>query len=615
MKRSNPTYINLFIFFFSSIFFDAQSSSAFSWIHEEPDSARYSTKEINGVWWLIDKDGHPFFSNGVCCVNTGVPFDEYNVNNPSYAAWQKFSDPVTWANSTADSLKNWNFSTIGGWSSMDLFNAADRTDLYYTPVLIIGMEAGAPWFDMWDSVIVKRMEEICKRNIPPPSKRKNLIGYYTDNEMGWWNAALWNMTFQHDTSSIARKKMIQLIEDHYHNKWETLLKDFDPEGAENFEQLKYKGRLFLRPGSSGIIVVKKFIEMIADRYYSLTKEIIRKYDEESLILGDRYQSFYYPEVATAAAKYVDVVSTNFNANWNDGTISRFYFSSLYELTKKPIAIGEFYMTAAENRSGNKNTSATFPVVKTQKERAKGFTTTAKSFTQLPFIVMADWFQYFDEPTHGRSDGENYNMGLVDIYGEPYRELIDAAKNFDWEKEKSNANYERADASGGIPIAPKDRVISNISKEILQNWNREEGFVKPVSKIPMADMYICWNPDTLYVAIYGDDVIEKEFYRNNQIPEEDRMLLTINFDGKGEPLTFRLGSGMKPVWSNPVIDVFNASGIFLSVRNISVIKIPASYFGKNEFKSSDRMSFSADLKTFARAYSVQWKLNSYLSDKF
>ena len=96
---------------------------------------------------------------------------------------------------------------------------------------------------------------------------------------------------------------------------------------------------------------RKFLAMVADRYYSLVREIIRKYDTRALILGDRYQSFYYPEVVRAAAKYVDAISSNMNAGWNDGTMPRFYLETLHALAGKPVMIGEFYMAANQNRSG------------------------------------------------------------------------------------------------------------------------------------------------------------------------------------------------------------------------------------------------------------------------
>ena len=45
----------------------------------------------------------------------------------------------------------------------------------------------------------------------------------------------------------------------------------------------------------------------------------------------------------------------------------------------------------------------------------------------PSIVGAHWFEWVDEPSTGRFDGENYNIGLVDVTDRPYRELLEAAQ--------------------------------------------------------------------------------------------------------------------------------------------------------------------------------------------
>jgi hypothetical protein len=42
-----------------------------------------------------------------------------------------------------------------------------------------------------------------------------------------------------------------------------------------------------------------------------------------------------------------------------------------------------------------------------------------------FGVGAHWFQYNDQFCLGRPDGENYQIGLVDICMQPYPEMMDA----------------------------------------------------------------------------------------------------------------------------------------------------------------------------------------------
>jgi hypothetical protein len=84
------------------------------------------------------------------------------------------------------------------------------------------------------------------------------------------------------------------------------------------------------------------------------------------------------------------------------------------------------MSAEENRSGNRNKVGGFPIVERQTERAEALTNTLRELASLPYVVGADWFQYYDEPPHGRKlDGEDYNFGLVDIHDEPYAEVTEA----------------------------------------------------------------------------------------------------------------------------------------------------------------------------------------------
>src|SRR5262249_14980721 len=155
---------------------------------------------------------------------------------------------------------------------------------------------------------------------------------------------------------------------------------------------------------NGIRAYRRFLSLMAERYYSLAREAIRAFDSRGLVLGERYQSFYYPEVARASVGFVDISSSNLNAAWNDGTFPRFFLDTLHALTGKPIIVSEFYMAAQQNRTGNKNKNSNFPTVITQAERATGFRTTLETLLRTPDVVGADWFQYYDEPPHGRGDG-------------------------------------------------------------------------------------------------------------------------------------------------------------------------------------------------------------------
>ncbi len=64
----------------------------------------------------------------------------------------------------------------------------------------------------------------------------------------------------------------------------------------------------------------------------------------------------------------------------------------------------------------------------QDDRAASYVRYVESVLDCPVFVGCHWFRYVDEPITGRIyDGENYNIGLVDVTDTPYPELIAAAK--------------------------------------------------------------------------------------------------------------------------------------------------------------------------------------------
>jgi hypothetical protein len=568
-------------------------------------NAPYSIQQRDGITWLIKPNGERFFSLGVCCINQGASRERFNPINPGYAAFQHYGNSNLWAEATLERLRWWGFSTVGGWSDYPALQQCQDADVAFIPALAVGMTCGAPWRDMWDTNIIARMNQIARDPILPLRDDPRVLGYYSDNEMGWWNATLFKMTLEQAPTSGQRQRLIQLLRETYHDHWPELLKDFEPDGVGSFNELDQHGMLYLRPGSQGIRVYRRFLSMMAGRYYSLVREIIRTYDSRGLILGDRYQSFYYPEVAQASAPFVDVVSMNLNAAWNDGTFPRFYLDTLHALTGKPVYVSEFYMTAQQNRSGDKNDSSTFPVVTTQKERAAGFRNTVEALLQTPYVVGADWFQYYDEPTRGRFDGENYDFGLVDIHDQPYEPLTTAARALNPTTIKNEPHPARPDASLGVPPAPRNPLGHFTIRLALADWDRERGFVKPVSPFPVADLYVCWNRKAVYLGLYAQDFAEAGYYRNQIIPEVDRAQWTVSIGETNQPIHVRLGPGGLPVCKEPAVRIVNLSGEYMNTRNIAAMELPARLFGKTKFKPGDTIEFNSTFFTQARADRVEW----------
>lgn len=578
-------------------------------------NAPFSLRQRDQAYWLVKPNGEPFFSLGVCCVNQGASPKQWDAANPGYAAWQQYNDSNQWAATTLARLKAWGFTTVGGWSDFQTLRGCRDVDVAFAPVLHIGATAGAPWWDMWDSKVVEGIDQVAREHILALREDPRVIGYYTDNETGWWNAILFKMTLEQASTSGQRQRLIQLLRQTYGNDWSALMRDFEPAPLlESWEDLERHGMLFLRPGGNGIHVERQFLGILAERYYSLIHDVVRKYDPRALILGDRFPSLYYPEVVRACVPYVDAISCNLNPVWVDGSFPRFFLETLHALSGKPLIIGEFYMCAQENRSGNKNSHGVYPVALTQKERASGFRNTVQALLKTRYVIGADWFQYYDQPTHGRSDGENFNFGLVDIHDRPYEAITSAAAVLDLKGIKSEAMRPRLDASQGVPPAPRDPFELFLPTLALKHWDRERGFVKPVSEFPLADLYVCWDKKAIHLGLCAQDVVEDVFYRGKTVLASDRAEWVVSIAGSNKPIRGRIGAGMEPVFDEPTVRVMNTSGINGNVRNIAALELPAKLFGKERFKAGDTIEFNSTFFTHCRAYRVEWSARLSLRGK-
>ncbi|MBR5759004.1 MAG: beta-agarase, partial [Thermoguttaceae bacterium] len=133
----------------------------------------------------------------------------------------------------------------------------------------------------------------------------------------------------------------------------------------------------------------------------------------------------------AAQKYCDVVSYNFYKK----QVGDF---KPVEGEDKPVMIGEFHFGALDRGMFHTGLGPCAD----QNARAEAYEAYVRSALENPWIVGAHWFQYGDQPTTGRFDGENYQIGLLDVCDRPYSETIDAVRRVGY-----NMYQIRRDAAG------------------------------------------------------------------------------------------------------------------------------------------------------------------------
>lgn len=576
--------------------------------------ARFSILERDGVLWLQDPGGQPYFSFGINVANRGETPGPTGKASPEaggrqtsairYRAASMYEDDSEWAAATAGRLDCWGFNNVGGWGDWDLLGAVPGAQFTHTPVLHIGSSAGSPWTDMWSAQSAAIMDTVAREATGAADAR--VIGHYADNELDWWNGALFRETLSHPPTSGQRQRLIALLRDHYGDDWNRLLRDFEPEGAASFAELERAGQVFLRPGSSGVRAYRRFLEIIAERYYAATSEIMRRRVPGSLLLGDRYAGSYYPEQVRAAAAVTDVLSTNLKASWTDGTFARFYLDSLNALSGKPVIVSEVYLAAMENRSGNRNLKGGFPTVLTQAERAQAARRSMLELARLPYLVGVDWFQYYDEPPGGRFDGEDFNMGLVDVQDRPYGGLVQALSSLRLAELHDVGSTPRPDATLGVPPSPVDPAGRWRPFDALGEWDRERGFVPAATPYPFADLYLAWSASGLWLGLYAMDLTERDYYRDRVVPEVDRMRWRVKVNGAGPEVDVRVGTGRHGVHAGQHrLDEADVRTLAHDNRAVAAIRIPAGALGKASLAAGDVVELESILDAHARADRVTW----------
>jgi hypothetical protein len=517
----------------------------------------WSVTQQEGVHWLVTPDGKLFYSKGVNFIDPGKDTPASLQKQAFY--WKNFFSSVDdWRHSAAAHLSGSGFNTRGGWS-----DASPELTLPLTVDLELGRNSKFHWFDPFDPSMEQHVMERAEQLTAPYRNDPLFLGYFSDNEVGWWNSALFEWYIGKGWENHTKRVLWQLLHDHYGGRWDCLLENWVPEAhIKSFEDLKQGGtRLKLRPGGDGIRMVGRFTYLCARHYYQLMFRGIRKAHPGALVLGDRLPLYYNQDAVLAIGDNIDVISTNYNLDAADGWVAPYYFDGLRRLSQKPVLISEFFFAAEENRTGNRNETARnkYPkpghlmTVQTQAERARGAANAIRGFARFPNVVGAHWFQYCDEPMGGREDGEDYNMGLIDTAGRPYEEITEMFRSLNPQLEAHHRqSTENPMLTGMQPGGPHPITLAagqtaalaraespiDVSDQSLLDWSKEQTLLKdfqtPSPYVPFGDVHVTWTPEGIYLASIANTYVNPTFLSyEGEFPSSEafQLHLSVEIDGK------------------------------------------------------------------------------------
>jgi hypothetical protein len=502
-------------------------------------SSHWSLAVDNGVSWLKTPCGDRFYSLGVNILDGGYP--ERDRDGKVYYSWQAFAPTLPdWIAETHRRLRRWGFNSAGGWS-------LSPKELRFPAVidLELGRQAKLHWFDPFSPETERRMMAVAREAVAPFRGSPYRIGYFSDNEVGWWAGALFGYYSVQPATSHTKQRWVALLRRHYGDDWTRFTADFQPPaGVDSWDQLLATEELtVLRPAGHGISAVREWTGIVAERYYDLAERAIRAADPEALYFGDRLPIYYDPAAVKAMAPHVDAIATNYNVDAADGWIARYFFEGLEQLSgNKPVLVTEWFFAAHENRTGNRN-NGHLMTVGTQAERARGAAAATRNFAALPEILGAQWFQYYDHPKGGRSDGEDYNFGLVDIDDRPYEQLTEALADANRAAPAIHAAAVNGGAKPAAPIVLPHAAI-DVHDKSLADWPKPASLLPPLVPSPGAvgfgEVYLSWSERGLALGTIGQDYFDIELFPYpDSFPLSDAYRLELGIDFGAGPRRFTL----------------------------------------------------------------------------
>lgn len=430
-----------------------------------------------GRFWLADPDGNAFISMGVDCVRPGIdtrvdtvrPWVDEHVASllDEASAGRETADPAlslrrgddgqvgayydygvanlraafgddwrpAWERATARLLTSWGLNTVGNWSDPGFVRRSGLP--YVLPADELTEEGfpstGTPLFrdfpDVFADEYAARAETYAQGLLPWRDDR-NMIGYFMRNEPNWafvYDLNLAEEMLANPEALASKTRFVDWLRERYTDdarRWREawgLVGDVAPAFADvaDFGDIiagpRYRTAAAL-PGSREDLAA--FSRLLIDRYVRVPAEALRRVDPHHLNLGMRYAYITDPDLLVGSDCY-DVFSINSYQRTAYEQVDR-----LGRLLDMPVMVGEFHHGATDRGL----TAHGIRGVASQSERGVAYRYYMEQSARSPYFVGAHYFQYNDQRALGRFDGENYQIGLVDVCMREYGEMTSAMRD-------------------------------------------------------------------------------------------------------------------------------------------------------------------------------------------
>ncbi|MCC5829341.1 MAG: hypothetical protein JJU36_07820 [Phycisphaeraceae bacterium] len=314
----------------------------------------------SGKWTLLNPEGRPTLFRGVCGVNRAGTQGGRLAKPGPYAEtvdrkYEYQRSPKAFVDATLGRLRDWGFNALGSWVTEEFFDQGmPYTEIVEFAKLIPPLKApGIRVPDVYDPRWREAIDIQAGKLCTPLRKSRELIGYFTDNELGWGQPATDEMWGASDMVNRKGPTLLQAIlgmpEDAPAKReaWAFVMgrhADLAALGRAWEIEIKRPEDL-IDINASGVILFNSaygrdqdaFAHQYALAYVQQCSQAIRRHDPNHLILGARFGAPPGDAILRAfVAPWVDVVSAN---NYRVNLYGR--MDEYWNGHERPILIGEY----------------------------------------------------------------------------------------------------------------------------------------------------------------------------------------------------------------------------------------------------------------------------------
>ena len=338
-------------------------------------TGHFRTEKVNGKWWFVTPSGHLFYSLGINVIKV----DSDAPNGLSHPSWYE---------SAAQSAMS--FPT---WNLREKFGKADFQSDYYDFVL--------RRLDSWGL---------------------NTIGNWSDGDLTKLSRKPYALV------AVSKPAGLPYLDGGF---YDTLDATFATKMREAVAAAFAVQGSALAHAATDPMCIGFFIDnelsfpsdsAYFEPYFRACKEALEAAAPGKLYLGCRFKSLRNSTALwNAAAAWCDVISVNSYVNsvavFTEGNYAAPNFD-------RPVLHTEFHFGTMHRGMFSPGLCP----VGDQCERGRSYRRVVEGALRHPLFVGSHWFQWRDQPLVGRGDGENYQIGFVDVCDRPYAKLTEAARS-------------------------------------------------------------------------------------------------------------------------------------------------------------------------------------------